>query len=59
MEGNKGGGEWDNCNNIINKIYFRKEKSKLQLVTFLSATVKNNFSPLCTRAPIMIQLNPD
>ena len=24
VEGNKGGREWDNCNSIINKIYFKK-----------------------------------
>ena len=31
-EGNKGGGEWDNCNNIINKIYFfKKEASNAQI----------------------------
>ena len=23
-EGNRGGGKWDNCNSIINKIYFKK-----------------------------------
>ena len=22
VKGNKGGGEWDNCNSIINKIYY-------------------------------------
>ena len=27
MEGNKGG-EWDNCNSIINKIYFLKKKKE-------------------------------
>jgi hypothetical protein len=35
------------------KMAFRL-KSKLQRVHFPSATIKNNFSSLCTRAPIMI-----
>ena len=25
-EGNKGGGEWNNCNSIINKIYLKMNK---------------------------------
>ena len=25
-EGNKGWGKWDNCNSIMNKIYFLKKK---------------------------------
>ena len=29
MEGNKGG-EWDNCNSIINKIYFKNINSPLK-----------------------------
>ena len=35
VEGNKrGGGEWDNCNSIINKIYFKKIKKDSLWITF-------------------------
>ena len=34
VEGNKVG-EWDNCNSIINKIYFLKKKDKNDLLNLV------------------------
>ena len=36
MEGNKGEKKWDNCNSIINKIYFRKNNEILPSTTWIN-----------------------
>ena len=34
VEGNKGG-KWDNCNSIINKIFFKKDKRSKHILCLL------------------------
>ena len=51
VEGNKGEKkEWDNCNSIINKIYFLKKKDSRKGIIFqMYPQDKNKFSSTCIK----------
>ena len=63
-EENKGG-KWDNCNNIINKIYFKKKKTKEKechkmqqrewaMVSEATEVKKIIYIPICILCKILI-----
>ena len=41
-EGHKGEKKWDNCNSIINKIYFKKIEEALTIVAQLAGVLSHN-----------------
>ena len=42
VEGHKGEKKWDNCNSIINKIYFKKIEEALTIVAQLAGVLSHN-----------------